>query len=253
MGTMGADQNIDFRRLTVSALDWWRDAGVDTLIDEAPRQWLLPEAAAVEPVAPLSEAKQGVIAVAAPMPVALPDTIDGFVAWRTGPAAPEASWGSPLLGAQGNPASDLMVMVDMPDRDDIAAGRLLSGPPGALFDRMLAAIGRDRNSIYLTALAVSRPVSNRIPAEAEAELSRIALHLLGLTGAKRLLMMGNATSRALLGPETEGVRGNLQELNHRGGTIGAVGSFHPRFLIERPAAKADAWRDLQLLMKGIDA
>jgi hypothetical protein len=32
-----------------------------------------------------------------------------------------------------------------------------------------------------------------------------------------------------------------------------VATFHPRFLIEKPAAKAEAWKDLQLLMGGISA
>jgi DNA polymerase len=27
-----------------------------------------------------------------------------------------------------------------------------------------------------------------------------------------------------------------------------VATFHPRLLLERPAQKADAWKDLQLLM-----
>jgi len=35
--------------------------------------------------------------------------------------------------------------------------------------------------------------------------------------------------------------------------VQAVASFHPRFLLERPAAKAEAWKDLQLLIQGIDA
>jgi hypothetical protein len=36
---MGADQNIDWRMTAASALEWWRDAGVDALVDEDPRDW----------------------------------------------------------------------------------------------------------------------------------------------------------------------------------------------------------------------
>jgi DNA polymerase len=35
-------------------------------------------------------------------------------------------------------------------------------------------------------------------------------------------------------------------------TVEAIASFHPRFLLERPAQKAEAWRDLQLLIEGLD-
>jgi DNA polymerase len=31
-----------------------------------------------------------------------------------------------------------------------------------------------------------------------------------------------------------------------------VATFHPRLLLEQPAHKAGAWRDLQLLMKGLE-
>ena len=34
--------------------------------------------------------------------------------------------------------------------------------------------------------------------------------------------------------------------------VQAVASFHPRFLLERPAAKAEAWKDLQMLIEGLE-
>jgi DNA polymerase len=249
MPAMGADQNIDLRLVAVSALDWWRQAGVDVLVDEMPRDWLAAEIASASAQA----TKHAAPAVAAPVAVTLPETIEGFTAWRTSNEAPEAAWGGPMLAASGDPASDLVVMIDMPDRDDAMAGQLLSGAPGVLFDRMLAAIGRTRDSIYLTAFAVARPVSGRIPPADDAELARIARHLLALTAGKRLLMIGNATSRALIGAEIASARGSLQIVNHNRGTIEAVASFHPRFLIERPVAKAEAWKDLQMLIKGLGA
>ena len=43
-------------------------------------------------------------------------------------------------------------------------------------------------------------------------------------------------------------RGRLHGFNHRSGQTGVVASFHPRLLLDRPALKAEAWKDLQLLM-----
>ena len=45
-----------------------------------------------------------------------------------------------------------MVMIDMPSPD----GGLLGGEAGAMFDRMLAAIGRGRDTIYLAPLSPPR-------------------------------------------------------------------------------------------------
>ncbi len=248
---MGADLNIDWQTAAASAIDWWREAGVDALVDEAPRDWL----AALEPAktAPRPGAAPAAVAEVAPLPA----TLDAFEAWRLGPDAPEAAWPGKPIAAQGDPASDIMVLVDLPEREDMDSGVLMSGAVGRLFDRMLAAIGRDRASIYLVPVCATRPVAGRISPEIEDRLNEIARHHVMLAQPKRLLLLGNAPSRALLGADATRARGSLHGFNLSGGkesagsddvTTQAVASFHPRFLLERPAAKAEAWKDLQMLI-----
>jgi DNA polymerase len=53
----------------------------------------------------------------------------------------------------------------------------------------------------------------------------------------------------VLGIDRQAAKGGLRDFNHDGGTTGVVASLHPRLLIERPAMKAESWRDLQLLVK----
>jgi uracil-DNA glycosylase family 4 len=247
---MGADQNIDWRTAAASALDWWRDAGVDASIDELPRDWLAP----VETPKPVRRTQAVAEPVATPQ---LPDTLAAFEAWRTGPDAPEAGWPGQPIAAQGSSASDIMVLIDVPEREDAESGTLMSGPAGRLFDRMLAAIGRDRASIYLVPVCATRPTAGRIAPEIEERLNEIVRHHVRLAAPKRLLLLGNAPSRALLGADASRARGGLQVINLNGGkgsvggndvAVQAVASFHPRFLIERPAAKAEAWKDLQMLI-----
>ncbi|MBN8807493.1 MAG: uracil-DNA glycosylase [Sphingomonas sp.] len=239
---MGADQNHDWRASIASALEWWRDAGVDCELDEVPRDWLA-RAPIAAPVTP---------AIAAAAVPALPDTLDAFVAWRIGEAAPEGRWPGRPMAPQGSAASGLMVVVDMPDREDEAAGALLSGAAGRLFDRMLAAIGRDRQSIHLASVAVKRPPAGRLADDVAQDLAALLRHHLALARPKRILALGNAASRAIAGLDVASARGNLHAVNHDGGTSDVVASFHPRFLLERPAAKADAWKDLRLLIGGFE-
>lgn len=229
----------------MSALDWWQEAGVDVLVDEAPRDWL------AEPmVAPVALA-----APAAPvhLPAAMPDALADFIAWRGGDAVPEVEWRGVSIAASGPADAAVMVLVDCPDKDDGDAGTLMAGATGALFDRMLAAIGLSRETIHLAAVCAKRPVAGRMPRDVEARLAAISQHHIGLVAPKRLLLLGNAASRAILGAEMPGTRGSLHPFNHKRGQTGVVASFHPRFLIEKPAAKAEAWKDLQLLMGGISA
>jgi len=246
---MGADQNHDWQATIASALEWWRDAGVDCEIDDAPRDWF----ARATP-APVAEALPGVVREAdpTPAPVVLPATLEEFSAWRTSAAAPEAAWPGKPLGTQGDPASGLMIVTDMPDREDDAAGQLLAGQAGTLFDRMLAAIDRDRASIYLAPLAIKRPTAGRVTDDTAQALEALLRHHLALAKPKRLLLLGNAASRAITGMDVTQARGSLRSINHDGGTVAVVASYHPRFLLERPAAKADAWKDLRILIGGFE-
>ena len=244
---MGADQNPDWRASIASALEWWRDAGVDCEIDESPRDWLARAATAFP-----ADAVPAQVREARAEPAKLPETLEQFALWRIGDAVPEAGWPGRALGTQGDAASGLMIVVDMPDREDDAAGLLLSGTPGALFDRMLAAIGRDRQSVYLVALAVKRPPAGRVTDETGRKLEALIRHHLSLARPKRVLALGNAASRAITGMDVAHARGSLRPVNHDGGTSDVVASFHPRFLLEKPAAKADAWKDLRVLMGEVE-
>lgn len=242
---MGADQNIDWRQAAASTLEWWRDAGVDVLVGDEPFDWLVAEA----PDAVASSA--AVAATPGAMPqAALPATIEALLAWRIGSDAPEAAWRVPLVSASGPVEADLMILVDCPERD--AADSLLGGAAGRLFDRVLAAIGRSRADVHLASVCAARPIAGRMPRDMEARLGEIARHHAGLVAPRRLLVLGDAASRAILAANVMERRGRLHPLNHNGGRMTeVVASFHPRMLLERPALKAEAWRDLQMLMGGL--
>lgn len=236
---MGAEPLFD-RQVLESALEWWRDAGVDVAVEDAPRDWfagpaLPPPVTAAEPEA------SG----------ALPDSWDAFLAWRGGEFAPEANWIGPSVLASGPLDATVMVLADVPDRDDCAAGELLTGEAGRLFDRMLQAIGLTRGSVHLVSVCAKRPVSGRVSRADEARLGDVARHHVGLVAPQRLLLMGDAASRALIGMSVVQARGRSHAVDHKSGASKAVASFHPRFLLENPGRKREAWADLQLLIRGL--
>lgn len=236
---------MDWRAEAASALEWWRDAGVDMLVDDDPRDWTAREAAPA-----VASSGPQPVAFAEPEPeIPLPATLEAFIDWRFGSGAPELGWVEPIVAPTGNPAAPLMVITDFPESEGEAPS-LFAGPAGRLFDRMLAAIGLDRDSVYFAPLCAARPITGSVPRDAEARLGELIRHHIALAEPKKLLLLGQTVSRAVLGAEGGLQRGRLQPVNQENGQSLMVATFHPRFLLTRPAAKADAWKDLQLLLEG---
>lgn len=241
---MGAEAAQDWQKGAASVLEWWRDAGVDMLVDDAPRDWMARPAPRPE-----GAADAAAVAVAPPItPETLPDTLDAFVAWRLSDAAPEADWMAPRIGPSGPPDAEWAVLVDMPEAED--RDTLVGGPAGRLLDRMLLAVGLSRSMVYLASLAVARPVTGQIPPEQLPRLLELARRHLALVSPQKLLLVGQATSRVV--PELDGsFSGNsVTVVNQFGPNCGVIAVRHPRFFCDHPAVKAEAWRQMLLLHRG---
>jgi DNA polymerase len=226
-----------------SVLIWWAEAGVDTLVDETPRDWLRPKSreAAPEAHAPVEAPEE-----------TLPGQLDLFQAWlassdRLAFAAPAA----PRVCPAGDPASGLMILADMPTGEDCAAGALISGEAGRLFERMLAAIGRDRNSVYLAALSCIRSPSGQLNSDSMKSCAALARHHIGLAAPRAVLLFGDSCAKALLGLSVPQARGRWHEIATHAGPVKALATIAPRQLLDSPRLKAMAWADLQMLMEEV--
>lgn len=236
-----------------SALAWWIEAGVDVAVGEEPRDWLRPRQS--DAAAPLAGAEGAAAPASAPAPAPekLPGQLDLFQAWlKSSDTLPFAAPAAPRVCPSGDPAAGLMVMADMPSGDDCAAGTLLSGAAGRLFDRMLAAIGRDRGSAYLATVSCLRSPGGQLAGEAAKQCALLARHHVGLAAPKALLVFGDNASKALLGLPVSRARGRWHELETHIGPVRTIVTLSPDMLLKRPADKAYAWRDLQMLMEGLN-
>ena len=221
------------------------DAGVDVIVGEEPRDWLRPKPAPA-PIETKSLAPTG-------MPdEELPGQLDLFQRWlRTTDRLPHHSPSAPRICPAGDPASGLMIMIDMPTAEDCAAGTLLSGEVGRLFDRMLAAIGRDRGTVYFAALSCLRSADGRLSGEPEKQCALLARHHIGLAAPRALLLFGDGAAKSLLGLPVARARGRWHEVATHSGLVRTIATISPRQLLAHPAQKAHAWADLQMLMEGL--
>ena len=223
-----------------SLLGWWRDAGVDTAIAETPADWL-GVAASAKPVTGK---------IAEPVAAAVPQSLDALLDHLMTSDLPDAGPPHRRLRPSGDPASDLMILVDFPDAADIAAGKILADP---IFDKMLDALGRTRDTVYVATLCPGRPMTGRLSPENVEALAPLAWQHIGFVAPKQLWLIGGAASRAILGIDDAAAKGKLHNVNHLGTIMDTIATAHPRMFDGSKSRKAAAWAEMQRLMMREDA
>jgi len=235
---MGGEHDRLTAAEAASVLGWWIEAGVDVAVQDAPRAWL-----GASTGAPTMEAVPEVTTGAPP---ALPESLEAFRSWLgESPSLPLAKGNSRRALPKGAEAAEVMLLADMPTPEDVSEGQPIAGQAWELTERMLAAIGFSAEQAYVGSLTCFHSPGTRLSGDDLEACAAIARRHISLAKPKRLLLLGDATSRALLGKPLTASRGHVHKIEG----VRAVSTFHPRFLLDRPSNKALAWRDLLLLME----
>ncbi len=161
-----------------------------------------------------------------------------------------------LVFADGVPGSKVMFVGEAPGGDEDRIGRPFVGRAGQLLDRMLAAIGLDRRSVYIANVVPWRPPGNRTPTpqETQACLPFIRRQI-DLADPRILVCLGGSAAQTLLGVQggITRMRGSWFDYERDGGPpIRALAMFHPAYLLRQPAQKRLAWADMRALAKALD-
>lgn len=161
-----------------------------------------------------------------------------------------------LVFSDGNPQGPLMVIGEAPGRDEDMEGLPFVGRSGQLLDRMLAAIGHDRSTVYVANVIPWRPPGNRTPTTHETEICRPFIERqIELANPRVIITLGGPSTKVLL-KSTEGImrqRGNWRQFTSPSGIeIPAMPSLHPAYLLRNPAHKRLAWRDFLEVKVRID-
>jgi len=218
-------------------LGWWIEAGVDVAVREEPRAWLGAGEAPSPVLAPEP---------AAGTPQQLPESLEAFRAWLgESPSLPLSGPGIRRVLPVGAESAEVMLLTDMPSADDASDNQAIGGPSWELAKRMLAAIGFSPEQAYVASLSCVLSPGSRLTSKQLDECAAIARRHIALARPRRLLLLGDGPSRALLGKPLTAARGHV----HKVEGVRTVATFHPRQLLMRSSDKALAWRDLLLLME----
>lgn len=148
----------------------------------------------------------------------------------------------------GNPNARLMFIGEAPGADEDRKGEPFVGRAGQLLTQMIGAMGLERKDVYIANIIKCRPPGNRNPEPGEvdqcepylkrqiAAIKPEAICALGAVAAQTLLRTNEPISR---------MRGEFRE--YEGAQL--LPTFHPAYLLRNPAAKKDAWQDLQMVMR----
>ena len=254
-------------------LDFYAEAGVDALVGEEP----VNRFAAVEAPAPPTRTVRDVMppphreanGPAAAAPQALDeaamaaraaaksaktlDELHGILEKFDGCALKTTA--TQLVFADGNPSARLMFVGEAPGRDEDIDGLPFVGRSGKLLDRMLAAIGLNRTSVYIANIVPWRPPGNRTPTPQESQICLpFILRQIELADPDILACLGGPSAQALLGIK-EGItktRGRWFTFETGKREIRALPTFHPAFLLRSPLQKRFAWRDFLAIKKALD-
>jgi len=159
-----------------------------------------------------------------------------------------------LVFADGNPQARVMFVGEAPGAEEDRAGLPFVGRSGKLLDRMLAAIGLDRGSVYIANIIPWRPPGNRTPTPQESQICLpFIARQIELVNPDVLVCLGGPSSQTLLGL-TEGIRrtrGRWLAYNTGAREIRAIATFHPAYLLRSPLEKRLAWRDFLAIKQAL--
>ncbi len=145
----------------------------------------------------------------------------------------------------GNRRADWMLIGEAPGEQEDLQGEPFVGRAGQLLNAMLAAIGLERDQVYIANVLKCRPPNNRDPQiEETACCEPYLVRQIELIGPRIILALGRHAAHSLLRTEMPLNKLRGRRLNYHG--IPLIVTYHPAYLLRNPIDKRRAWDDLCL-------
>jgi len=148
--------------------------------------------------------------------------------------------------ARGDPRAALMFVGEAPGHEEDVQGYPFVGPAGKLLDRMIAAMGLERDEVYVANILKCRPPGNRDPRSDEIEACFPFLQRqIELVAPRIICTLGRPASNTLL--HTSASMGSLRGRWHSFDGIPLMPTYHPAYLLRSPGQKRKTWEDLKMI------
>jgi uracil-DNA glycosylase family 4 len=152
-----------------------------------------------------------------------------------------------IVFGDGDANARLMFVGEGPGADEDTSGVPFVGKAGQLLNNMIQAMGLKREEVYIANIVKCRPPANRVPEPVEANTcDQFLLQQIDVVRPQVVVALGSTAAMYLLG-----VKQSLSSLRGRWHTCRGAKlavTYHPAFLLRDPRQKAEAWKDLQMVM-----
>jgi len=164
-----------------------------------------------------------------------------------------------IVFGTGDPNAELMFIGEGPGADEDAQGLPFVGRAGQLLNNMIAAMGLKREQVYIANIVKCRPPQNRAPERDECDTcSPFLMRQIRVIKPNVIVALGATAAKNLLGVQDSmaSLRGRFYDFSPprtlddpEPFDCKLAVTYHPAFLLRDPRQKAEAWKDLKMVMK----
>lgn len=151
----------------------------------------------------------------------------------------------------GNREADIMFVGEAPGADEDKTGIPFVGAAGKHLDKFFAAVGIERDDVYIANILKCRPPQNRDPLPEEQDLCMGYLRAqVKLIRPKIIVCLGRISAMKLIDPEFRITKMHGQFFKKGDFHICAV--YHPSALLRDPSKNEDMYKDMKAIKRKLD-
>lgn len=151
-----------------------------------------------------------------------------------------------VVFGSGNPDAELMFIGEGPGAQEDRQGLPFVGPAGQLLTKIIQAIDRTRDQVYICNVVKCRPPGNRDPRPDEVASCRSYLESqIRLVRPEIIVTLGRVAAQTLLG--TDESLGRMRGRWHEILGVPVRTTYHPAALLRNTSYKRPTWEDMQIV------
>ncbi|MDR1928619.1 MAG: uracil-DNA glycosylase [Endomicrobium sp.] len=158
---------------------------------------------------------------------------------------------------EGNLNTDLMFIGEGPGYFEDHTGKPFVGKAGQLLTKIIEAMGRKRESVYITNIVKCHPMidpfnsekhsNNRVPSLTEMKICKQYLDSqIEIIQPKIIVALGSTSTKGLINisESLSDIRGKIMKYKN----IKLISTYHPAALLRNPNLKRKTWEDIKKVM-----